>query len=147
MDTLAALCVSFLWIICLKNFAALVVYSLLVGAPTVMFSFGLYPLVMSYRGKWEGRSFQDKAMRSISVVPFVLAVLWIWVIYRSRRSMEKAVQIIRLASRVLASNKHLIFLSYATLVSVTLFSWMWIAMFSRVFLSGNKGMVAGKFVL
>jgi len=145
-DTLIAVLISFVWIISFRYMARSITQILLFGTPLAMIILGLYPFIMSFKGRWGGHSLQDKVMRTASFVPVLIAVIWIYMLYRNRRSLTKAVRIIQLSCQILASNGYLILLSYGTLFVITIFSWVWIGMFSRVFLSGGASMVSGKFV-
>ncbi|KAI9831246.1 MAG: hypothetical protein M1819_005174 [Sarea resinae] len=136
-DTLVAVIVSLLWLAILRSFVRPLVYLILIAVPVILFSFSLYPLVSSYKGPWDGASFQDRAMRWFSFIPAVLAALWMYTVYRGRHSFGKAIGILEFACRILAANPALLVLGFATLAGVVVWTWMWMGMFARVFLGGH----------
>jgi len=113
------------------------VYMVLVAVPVILFSFFLYPLISSYQGKYHGASLQDKAMRWFSFIPGVLAILWGFTVYRGRHSFSKAISILEFSCRILAANPGLLLVGFASLFAVTTWTWIWTAMFTRVFLGGH----------
>ena len=137
IDTLVAIIVSLLWIALLRSYVRPLVYAILVAVPVILFSFSLYPLISSFKGPWHGTSIQDKAMRWLSSVPAFLAVLWVYAVYNGRHSFGKAIGILEFSCRILAANPALLVLGFATLASVATWTWLWMGMFSRVFLGGH----------
>ncbi|KAL7274350.1 hypothetical protein RUND412_002764 [Rhizina undulata] len=140
VDMLLAIGVSLMWMYLLRSFVKPLVYLLLISVPFVLITLSMYPLVMSYRGKWGGTATQDKAMRWGSIVPAAMAGFWSWFAWRGRNALGRAVGIIQLACRVLGDNPALVLLSFGTLVGICVFTWMWVGMFTRVFLAGNNGL-------
>lgn len=110
-------------------------------------SFAIYPLVFSYRGSSRGAGFQDTAMRWLSSVPAVAAVLWTYTVYRGRHSLARAIGILEFASRILAANPALLALGLGTLAGVVAWTWLWLGMFARVFLGGHVSAGKGVFVI
>lgn len=137
VDTLVAVVVSLLWLAVLRSYIRPLVYMILVAVPVILFSFFLYPLISSYQGKYHGASTQDKAMRWFSFIPGMLAVLWSFSVYKGRHSFGKAISILEFACRILAANPDLIVVGFATLIGVITWTWIWMAMFTRVFLGGH----------
>lgn len=137
VDTVVAVIISLLWLALLRSFVRPLVYILVVAVPVILFSFSLYPLISSYKGVEHGNSIQDRAMRWLSFVPFISAIIWSYTVFQGRHSLHKAVGILEFSSRILAANPALLTLGFATLASVILWTWLWLAMFTRVFLGGH----------
>ena len=141
IDTLVAAIVSLLWLALLRSYARPLIYTILVAVPVILFSFSLYPFISSFGGTAHGSSLQNKAMRWLSSIPGVIAILWAYGVYKGRRSFGKAIGILEFACKILAANPALLMLGFATLGSVILWTWVWVGMFTRVFLGGH---LAGK---
>ncbi|KAI4242686.1 MAG: hypothetical protein L6R40_003907 [Gallowayella cf. fulva] len=137
IDTLVAVIVSLLWLAVLRAYVRPLVYGILVAVPIILFSFFLYPLISSFKGQARTNSVQDKAMRWLSFIPFILSILWTFTIYKGRHSFGKAISILEFSCRILAANPGLLVLGFATLVGVITWTWIWMAMFTRVFLGGH----------
>ncbi|OBT38845.1 hypothetical protein VE00_10577 [Pseudogymnoascus sp. WSF 3629] len=137
VDTVVAVIISLLWLALLRSFVRPLVYILVVAVPVILFSFSLYPLISSYKGVEHGTSIQDRAMRWLSFVPFLTAIIWSYTVFQGRHSLHKAVGILEFSSRILAANPALLTLGFATLGAVILWTWLWLAMFTRVFLGGH----------
>ncbi|CAL5872282.1 uncharacterized protein PFLUO_LOCUS6543 [Penicillium psychrofluorescens] len=135
--TLVSIFVSLLWLALLRSYVRLLVYIIVVAVPIILYSFSLYPFISSFKGAWHGASIQDKAMRWGSLVPFLLASVWIYNVVRGRRSLGKAIGILEFACRILAANPELLVLGLGVLVCVVLWTWSWMLMFTRVFLGGH----------
>ena len=144
IDTLVAIVVSLLWLSLLRSFIRPLIYLILVAVPVIFTSFSIYPFVASFRGPYHGSSFQDRVMRWFSLFPALAAALWMYTVYRGRRSLTKATEMLEFSCRVLSANPALLLLGFATLVVVVLWTWVWMAMFTRVFLGGHiSGAVGG----
>lgn len=137
LDTFLAICISAVWFVLLQKCVRPVLSLLIVLIPFCLLGLTMYPLIMSYRDSWGGNSVQDKAMRWTSLVPAVSAVVWVWMAIRTRSALGRAIGIVQLSCKILAENRILIVLSLGTLVSFVAFSWLWFAMFARVFLRGK----------
>ena len=137
IDTLVAVVVSLLWLAALRSYVRPLVYAMLVAVPVILFSFALYPFISSFRGRMHGTSTQDVAMRWFSFVPGIMSVVWTLSVYRGRHSFEKAIGILEFACKILAANPGLLAVGFATLLAVISWTWIWMAMFSRVFLGGH----------
>lgn len=146
-DTLVAVIVSLLWLAVLRSYVRPLVYAILVAVPVILFSFSLYPFISSFQGQWRGASIQDKAMRWFSIIPGALAVIWTYTAYRDRHSFGKAISILEFSCRILAANPGLLALGFATLIGVITWTWIWMAMFTRVFLGGHLSNAKDFFVL
>lgn len=147
--TLVAIFVSLFWLAALRSYVRHLVYGILVAVPVILGSFSLYPFVSSYRGNWHGTSVQDYFMRWSSLVPAILATLWLLAVVRSRLAMQKAISILEFATKILAANPALLIVGFAILGSIVGFTWVWLSMFTRVFLGGHliTRSSLGKFVI
>jgi len=147
VDTVVSVIVSLVWLALLRSFVKPLVFLLLLAVPVILFSFSLYPMVSSYKGTSKGTSLQDKAMRWLSFIPGIFALIWLYTIFKGRQSLSKAIGILEFASRILASNPGLLWLGFATLGTVVVWTWMWLGMFTRVFLGGHLATSVTKFVI
>ena len=147
IDTLVAVIVSLLWLAVLRSYVRPLFYTILVAVPVILFSFFLYPLIASYRGQYHGASIQDKAMRWFSFIPGVLALVWSISVYKGRHSMGKAISTLEFSCKILAANPGLLIVGFATLIGVILWSWVWMAMFTRVFLGGHLSNARAFFII
>ena len=147
IDTLVAAVVSLLWLALLRSFVRPLVYAILVAVPVILFSFFLYPLISSFKGAYHGHSIQDNVLRGFSFIPGVLAVLWTFALFKGRRSLGKAISILEFCCRILAANPGLLVLGFGSLVGVVLWTWLWVGMFTRVFLGGHLAAGAMLYVI
>lgn len=147
IDTLVAVIVSLFWLAALRSYVRPLVYAMLVAVPIILFSFSLYPFVSSFRGQWHGASIQDKAMRWFSFIPAVLSGIWTISVYRGRYSFTKAISILEFACKILAANPGLLVIGFGTLLSVITWTWLWMAMFTRVFLGGHLSNARNFFII
>ena len=135
--TLISIFVSLLWLAALRSYVRPLVYAILVAVPVILYSFALYPLISSFRGSWHGSSIQDKVMRWGSAIPAIIATLWVLSVVRGRHSLHKAVSILEFVTRILAANSALIAVGFGVLGTIVAWTWMWLYMFTRVFLGGH----------
>ena len=147
IDTLVAVILSLLWLAVLRSYVRPLVYAILVAVPIILISFSLYPLISSFKGQWHGASIQDKAMRWFSFIPGVFAIVWTYMIYRGRHSFGKAIGILEFSCKILAANPGLVAVGFATLIGVISWTWIWMAMFTRVFLGGHISGAKNFFIL
>ena len=147
VDTLVAVIVSLIWIALLRSYVRPLVYLIMVAVPIVLFSFFLYPLIASFQGRYHGASIQDRAMRWAAFIPGMLAVVWALAVYRGRHSLGKAVRILEFSCRILAANPGLLVVGFGTLAGVVMWTWMWMGMFTRVFLGGHVATGAKVFIV
>ncbi|GAM86051.1 hypothetical protein ANO11243_040610 [Dothideomycetidae sp. 11243] len=138
-DTVITVIVAMIWLALLREYVRALVFLMLVAVPIVLFSFSLYPFISSFKGTWHGDSFQDRAMRWLSFLPFITACVWTYSVYKGRHSLGKAISILEFACRIVTASPALILLGFATLSTVVCFTWLWLGMFTRVFLSGHIG--------
>ena len=146
-DTLVAVIVSLLWLAVLRSYVRPLVYAILVAVPVIFSAFSLYPFISSFQGQWRGASIQDKAMRWLSIIPGAMAVVWTYTVYRDRHCFGKAISILEFSCRILAANPGLSALGFATLIGVITWTWIWMTMFTRVFLGGHLSNAKDFFVL
>lgn len=137
VDTLLAIAVSLIWMYLLRSFVKPLLYLILVSVPIILVGLSMYPLIMSYRGRWDGDGPQDKAMRWGSIFPAAMAGLWVYFAWRGKNALGRAIGIIQLACKILGENAALVLLSFGTLGTICVFTWVWVGMFTRVFWVGN----------
>ncbi|KAM5452198.1 hypothetical protein MaudCBS49596_003552 [Microsporum audouinii] len=142
--TLVSIFVALLWLALLRSYIRPLVYTMLIAVPVILISFSLYPFVSSFKGTWHGTSIQDKVMRWGSIVPAIMAAAWIYSVVKGRHSTGKAIGILEFSCRILAANPALLILGFATIAVIALWSWLWILMFTRVFLGGHLASGAKK---
>ncbi|KAI9796421.1 MAG: hypothetical protein M1833_006193 [Piccolia ochrophora] len=147
IDTLVAVIVSLLWLSLLRSFVRPLIYTILIGVPVITIFFSIYPLVSSYKGRSHGSSVQDTAMRWLSFVPAIFAALWLYGVYQGRHSFGKAVGILEFACRILAASPALLLLGFGTLIGVVIWTWLWMGMFTRVFLGGHLAKSKNLFII
>ncbi|KAJ5928026.1 hypothetical protein N7466_006982 [Penicillium verhagenii] len=135
--TLISIFVSLVWLALLRSYVRPLVYIIIVAVPVILYSFSLYPFISSFKGEWHGSSFQDKAMRWGSLVPFLMASIWIYNVVRGHQSIGKAISVLEFSCRILAANPELLALGLGVLASVVSWTWVWMLMFTRVFLGGH----------
>ncbi|RMJ25429.1 hypothetical protein PHISP_03707 [Aspergillus sp. HF37] len=140
--TLVSVFISLLWIAVLRSYVRPLVYVVIIAVPVILYSFSLYPFVSSFRGAWRGASVQDKVMRFGSVIPFIMASMWVYNIIRSRHAIGKAVSVLEFACRILAANVELLAFGLGVLACIVSWTWVWMLMFSRVFLGGHISRVS-----
>lgn len=137
VDTFVAIAVSLLWMYLLRSFVKPLIYLILVSVPLILTVLSLYPLIMSYKGKLGGNAPQDRAMRWGSIFPAAMAGFWVYLAWKGRNALGRAIGIIQLSCKILGENPALVLLSFGTLVGVCVFTWIWVGMFTRVFFIGN----------
>lgn len=147
VDTLVAIVTALLWLAALRSFVRPMVILIIIAVPVIMLSFSLYPFISSFQGRTHGGSFQDSVMRWASAVPFVGAVVWGYCVIKARHSLRQAIEILEFSSKVLAANPALVAVGIGILVAVVGWTWLWIVMFSRVFLGGHFSTSLAKYVI
>lgn len=136
-DTVITVIVAMLWLALLREYVRVLVFLMLVSVPVILFSFSIYPFVSSYKGAWHGNSIQDRVMRWFSFIPAVIAFIWVYSVYKGRRSLGKAIGILEFACRIVTASPSLTLLGFGTLGLVVCFTWIWMGMFTRLFLGGH----------
>lgn len=135
--SLVSIIVGLLWLSLLRSFARPLVMLILVAVPIISFSFFLYPFVSSFKGSWNGVSVQDRAMRWLSIGPLCFVGFWVYTTYKSRHSLKKATEMLEFSGDILRAQSPLLLVGVATLACVILWSWIWMLMFTRLFLGGH----------
>ncbi|KAK5071473.1 hypothetical protein LTR64_004749 [Lithohypha guttulata] len=136
--TIVSVFVGLFWLAALRSYVRQLVFGTLIVVPIILFSFSLYPFISSFHGRWRGHSAQDNAMRWSSLLPFIMASLWVVAVIRGRLAMQKAVSIVEFATKILAANPALLLVGFTTLGAIIGFTWIWLSMFTRVFLGGHR---------
>lgn len=136
--TLVSIFVGLFWLAALRSYVRQLVFGILIVVPVMLYAFSFYPFISSFHGRWKGHSAQDNAMRWGSLLPFIMACLWVVAVVRGRLAMQKAVSIVEFATQILAANPALLIVGFATLGAIIGFTWIWLSMFTRVFLGGHR---------
>ncbi|KAF1944932.1 hypothetical protein EJ02DRAFT_501120 [Clathrospora elynae] len=135
--SLVSVIVGVLWLSLLRSFARPLVHLVLLAVPVISISFFVYTLVSSFKGSWHGNSVQDRIMRWLSFGPLCLALFWVYTTFKARHSLDRAIGMLEFSSDILRAQFPLFFVGIATLAAVILWSWVWILMFTRLFLGGH----------
>lgn len=147
IDTLVAVIVALVWMAALRSFVQQLVFLILMGVPIVLFSFSLYPMVSSFQGPDHGSRVQDVVMRYAAIIPGVCAIVWIYLLYKGRHNISRAIDILDFSSRILAANPALVLLGFGSLAFVISWTWLWLSMFTRIFLGGYFSKSVSAFVI
>ncbi|KAI0862565.1 hypothetical protein F4860DRAFT_118309 [Xylaria cubensis] len=147
VDTLVSVVVALVWMAALKSFMQPLVLLILFGVPIVLFSFSLYPMISSFQGPDHGSRFQDVVMRYAAIIPGILSIVWVWLLYKGRHEVHRAVDMLDFSSRILAANPALVLLGFGALAFVVGWTWVWLWMFTRVFLGGYFSTKLSAFVI
>ncbi|KAM0536761.1 hypothetical protein ACHAPP_002630 [Verticillium nonalfalfae] len=147
VDTLISVIVALFWLAALRSFARPLAGLIVVAVPVIMGTFALYAFVSSFKGSTHGASFQDRALRWASLVPAVSCVVWVFLVIKARHSIRQAVDILEFASRILAANSALLVLGFACLALIVVWTWIWMGMFTRIFLGGYFSKSLARFVI
>jgi hypothetical protein len=137
VDTLVAVIVATMWLALLRSFLRPVTYLIIVAVPIILLSFSLYPLISSFKGAWDGGSLQDKWMRFWSLLPSAGAVMWVYLFIKARHSVEQGLEILAFGCKILTESPALVFVGFGTLAANITWFWLWLMMFTRVFLEGH----------
>lgn len=147
VDTVVAVFVSFIWLAALRSFVRPLVSVILIAVPVIMLSFSLYSFVSSFKGRTHGTSIQDSVMRWMSIIPAASCVLWLWLVVKGRRAIQQAIEILQFSSKILAQNPALLVVGFGCLAIIVLWTWAWLAMFTRVFMGGYFSKSLVRFVI
>jgi len=147
VDTVVAIFVSFIWLAALRSFVRPLVNVILIAVPVIMMSFSIYAFASSFKGRTHGHSFQDTVMRWLSVVPAFCCVFWLWMVVKGRQAIQQAVEILNFSSKILAQNSGLFIIGFGCLALIVLWTWAWMAMFTRVFMGGYFSKSLVRFVI
>lgn len=137
VDTVVAVGLALTWMYLLRSFVKPLIYVSLVVVPMMLVGLSIYPFVMSFKTGDKGYGAQDRVMRWGSVVPAIMAVTWVYAAWTSKQALHRAVGIIQLSCKILGDNPALVLMSFGTLIATCAFTWIWVMMFTRAFLTGN----------
>ncbi|KAI9823102.1 MAG: hypothetical protein M1826_000253 [Phylliscum demangeonii] len=142
VDTLVAVVVSLLWLSVLRAFMRPLVYGMVVAVPVVFLALAIYPFAYAAGSPGAGRpvagSGQDQVLRWAALVPALAALGWTYaVVVRGRRALQQAIAMLEFSCRIVAGNAALVLLGFGTLAAVVVWTWVWMGMFTRVFLGGH----------
>ncbi|KAI5863404.1 hypothetical protein GGS23DRAFT_531813 [Durotheca rogersii] len=147
VDTLVSVIVALVWMAALRSFVQPLALLILLGVPMVLFSFSLYPIISSFQGPDHGSRLQDVVMRYAAIIPGICAIVWMWLLYKGRHEIQRAIDILDFSSRILAANPALVLLGFGSLAFVVGWTWVWLWMFTRVFLGGYFSKSLSAFVI
>ncbi|KAK7746909.1 hypothetical protein SLS53_002097 [Cytospora paraplurivora] len=147
VDTLVAIIVSFVWLAALRYFVRPLVALILVAVPITMLSFSIYPFVSSFKGEQHGSTLQDVVMRWASAVPGFFAIVWVYMVWKGRHALSSSIAILEFSSRILAANSALVLVGMGALGVVVCWTWIWLAMFTRVFLGGSYSGTLSRYII
>ncbi|KAK3186658.1 hypothetical protein K4F52_004699 [Lecanicillium sp. MT-2017a] len=147
VDTVVAVLVSFVWLAALRSFVRPLVSVILIAVPVIMFSFSLYAFISSFKGRTHGASVQDVVMRWAAFIPAASCAIWLWLITKSRKAIQQAIEIMQFSSRILAQNPALLIMGFGCLALIVVWTWMWLAMFTRVFMGGYFSKSLARFII
>lgn len=137
LTTTFSIVLSTLWILFMKRYAKGLIYFSFVSVPIILIAFTIYPMLMSYRSGYGGNTSQDQVMRWTSLIPLLLAALWIVLIYRGRYVLQRSLNAVELCCTIVSDNKPLLLVGSATVFVFIIFTFIWIGLFTRVFLRGK----------
>lgn len=144
-DTIVALILAGLWLFCMRRFSQLSLLGLVIVVPAVLFSMGMYAMVMSYRSAYGGYTGGDKLLRFFAWLLLVAAGVWAALMYYSRAELDSALCVIRRACSVVNENIQLLAVTLATIGTVILVTVVWTGMFRLLFLEGR--LIKGHWIL
>lgn len=147
VDTVVAIFVSFIWLAALRSFVRPLVSVILIAVPVIMLSFSLYSFISSFKGRTHGSSVQDSVMRWLSLIPAASCVLWLWLVVKGRRAIQQAIEILQFSSKILTQNPGLLIIGFGCLALIVVWTWVWLAMFTRVFMGGYFSTKLARFVI
>lgn len=147
VDTVVAVFVSFIWLAALRSFVRPLVTAILIAVPIIMFSFSMYSFVSSFKGRTHGSSSQDSIMRWAALIPAASCVLWLWLVVKGRRAIQQAIEILQFSSKILSQNAGLLIVGFGCLALIVVWTWAWLAMFTRVFMGGYFSKSLVRFVI
>ncbi|PNY27976.1 Choline transporter-like protein ctl1 [Tolypocladium capitatum] len=147
VDTVVAVFVSFIWLAALRSFVRPLVSVILIAVPVIMLSFSLYSFISSFKGRTHGSSVQDTVMRWASLIPAASCILWLWLVVKGRKAIQQAIEILQFSSKILAQNPGLLLVGFGCLALIVVWTWAWLAMFTRVFMGGYFSKSLVRFVI
>ena len=138
-DTILATTLALIWLALLRSHVRTLVFAILVLVPILLVAFSLYPFIASFHHTTTTTNYlQDRVLRYLSPLPALLAAVWAYNVYTTRHSIHRAISILEFATaKILPAAPHLLTLGFATLAAVIAWTWLWLLMFTRIFLSGH----------
>ena len=137
VDTVVAIVVALVWLAALRSFVRPLVLLILGAVPIIALAFSLYPFISSFKASRAEPTLQDKAMRWLSFLPAVFSTVWVYTIYKGRHSLDRAIDLLEFATRILTACPTLVMVGFLTLGIVVSWTWIWMMMFTRIFLGGH----------
>ncbi|KAK3386959.1 hypothetical protein B0H63DRAFT_412106 [Podospora didyma] len=147
VDTLVSVIVSVVWLAALRSFLRPLVALILIAVPVILVSFSLYPFISSYDSDTRSSPLQDMLMRWAATIPAISAVLWLYLVFKGRHALKSAIEILEFSTRILTANSLLVLVGMACLGVVVLWTWVWLLMFTRVFLGGSMSSRLSGFII
>ncbi|KAG5925097.1 hypothetical protein E4U61_003788 [Claviceps capensis] len=147
IDTVVSVFVSFIWLAALRSYVRPLVTLIMVAVPIIMFSFSMYSFASSFKGRTHGSSLQDTLMRWTALLPAAACILWLWLIVQARRAIQQAIEILQFSSKILSQNAGLLLIGFGCLALIVIWTWLWLAMFTRVFMGGYFSKSLVRFVI
>jgi hypothetical protein len=147
VDTVVSVFVSFIWLAALRSFVRPLVSVILIAVPVIMFTFSLYSFISSFKGRTHGHSFQDSVLRWAALIPAASCIMWLWLVVKGRRAIQQAIEILQFSSKILAQNPGLLVIGFGCLALIVVWTWAWMAMFTRVFMGGYFSKSLVRFVI
>lgn len=148
-DTILAVIVALIWQTLLKHYVRPLMYSLIVIFPIVLFAFSLYPFISSFHSRTanDKTTIQAQFMRYLAMVPLVMAIFFTLSAYKWRHALHKSINILEFSTRVLATSPWLMISGFVSLAANVLWTWVFLLMFQRVFLSGHLQSGSKRFLI
>ncbi|KAF1810964.1 hypothetical protein P152DRAFT_459838 [Eremomyces bilateralis CBS 781.70] len=147
VDTFVATVIGVLWLSLLRSYSRPLVYLIVGGVPIVLFSFWLYPFVTSFHSPRASLKFQDIAMRYFSFIPLIGSIVWSISVIKARHSIDRATAILEFSVKILASHSSLMMIGFGVLAIFLIWTWIWVSMFTRVFLGGHFSSAKNFFII
>ncbi|KKA28614.1 hypothetical protein TD95_005284, partial [Thielaviopsis punctulata] len=144
VDTVVAIMVALVWLAALQSFVRPMVVLIVVAMPLICVSFFMYPFVASFKARG---GMQEKAMRWASSVPLAAAGVWVYCVYKGRNSIRQAIQILEFSARILHMNSALVMVGLCSLGAIVVWTWLWLSMFTRIFLDGYMSVAKAQWVI
>lgn len=122
--------VCWIWVMTRTKFMKTLMYATVVGVPFGSLGIMINALVMSYRSGYGGNTFQDQAMRWTSLFVFCLSIVWLFVIYKNRRIMDRSLRVVEVACAIMDGRKWGLILGVVIGFSVA--TWIWVGMIMKL---------------
>lgn len=147
-DTTLAVIVALIWSSLLKHYLRPLMYSLIVLFPIILLVFSLWPFISSFSPGAtanDGKpTIQDQVMRYLAIIPFAMSIFFVISAYKWRFALHKSIGILEWSTQVLAASPWLFISGFVSLAANVVWTWVWLLMFERLFLSGDFSSSATK---